>query len=147
VSEEARFSTSLHRIEVHAGAHAKTDEFIWQVTVGEVAGLVALWGYMRCSMVQGYGQAQVVGTTLVWKFDEVSKNKASRAEFAEWVQQYASEVMYDTARRALQVQAALMDFSFDMATEAPTATVQFEKRDAPRATRRPKSARAEALSD
>ena len=128
MTAQARLSSALHRIEVHAGPLRDEPDFIWHVTAGEGSDdSISLWGYIKTTSFVGFGQAQVVTVTRDWAWSVASKNRKTREEFELWVQMYASEVMYDTARRALQSQAALMDFAFEIGAEAPDAQVEFLK--------------------
>ena len=125
---EPEFSVTLHRIEVHAGPSARDgDELVWELTAGPgVEDGVVLWGYLRRSESDGpFAQTQVVGFTSPWKWSDISSGTENHGPFNEWVARYAAESMFDTARRAIQAQAALMDTRFEIDLKAPPATVEF----------------------
>lgn len=72
-------------------------------------------GYLRRSGPEGYGQAQAaasfLSTSTVRDLDE--------EDLESWLQAYVVENLYDVCRRALQSQAAAMDFRFDLPLGAP----------------------------
>ena len=116
----------LHRIELHV--EPNEPESVWRLSAIEFGeGNVAVFGYILHSSEDGFGQAQVVLPVQHVKWSEAAKNKQSRAAFSDWVAKYAAEAMYDTARRALQGQAAMMDAFFDIAIKAPEVKVDFVK--------------------
>ncbi|MBM7504211.1 hypothetical protein ACFPER_12040 [Agromyces aurantiacus] len=121
-----KFGVSLHRIELHAGPLPDEDHFQWSLWTQAGAGdSVLVWGYVRRGAQTGFGQAQSFGVVLDRTWTEISASEESRAEFSEWVAAYASELLWDAARRALQAQAALMDFQFDLDVLAPPVELEF----------------------
>lgn len=123
------FSTGLHRIEVHAGGVTDAErDMVWSVTATRaVDASILLWGYLRIADGGGFGQAQVVASgpgNVTWS--AAIKNKATRSELTAWVAEHAAEAMFDTARRALQAQAATMDFYFEVDNKAPEVDLEIE---------------------
>lgn len=128
--EHPAFSALLHRLEVHAGPHDGDEpETVWSITARGIDGDATLWAYLRRSEVGGFGQAQAIGIVHheVWR--TVVEDQASRDRFLAWVLDYAAEVLWDTIRRALQAQAALMDFRFDLDAKAPEPEFRFASDD------------------
>lgn len=136
------FSVDLHRIEVHAGPVDEHErEVVWTITADRgFDGVVILWGYLRAADGGGYGQAQVVaGGGGVADWMTATRNKNNRSELKAWVAEHAAETMYDTARRALQSQAAMMDFYFELNTKAPEADLRIMVDSPKKSTHRSKN--------
>ncbi|MBF4578907.1 hypothetical protein [Frigoribacterium sp. VKM Ac-2530] len=72
-------------------------------------------GYLRRSGEEGYGQAQSVASFLVTS----ALHDLSDEKLNAWLQAFVVEHLYDICRRALQSQAAAMDFHFDLPLAAP----------------------------
>lgn len=125
----ARFSATLHRIEVHAGPidPERGDEFQWSVWVqaGQHDSIL-IWGYVRRVTPIGVGQALGLGLLLDRSWSTATEKKRSRQDLSKWVEEYASEVLWDTTRRALQMQAAMMDFQFDLDVQSPKVEIGFK---------------------
>ncbi|PVZ94743.1 hypothetical protein DDQ50_13785 [Amnibacterium flavum] len=135
----------LHRLETHAGPHNEAlEEPVWTLTAfpSDELSTPVIWGYLRAESHDGFGQAQVLGVVSdpSRSWPAIAASNSGEADFAKWVAEHLAEVMYDTCRRALQAQAANMDFTFPLEKAAPSATLQIEK---PRAAQRtaPKKSR------
>lgn len=120
-----RFSATLHRIEVHAGPVRREvdDETVWSVSIGSIDHeTLALWAYLRRASTVGFGQAQALGfVRRSWV--EINATEQTKSDFVTWARENVTEVLYDEARRALQSQAAHMDFSFDLPLKAPSLEI------------------------
>lgn len=100
---------------------------MWSISVRTIDEEIALWAYLRRRETEGLGQAQAVG--LLGEHVRATVESSSgddHAEFLKWVEDYAAEVLWDTLRRAMQAQAALMDFQFDLDVKAPEASLKFD---------------------
>lgn len=122
----ALFSATVRRIEVHAGPSFEPEhDAEWRIHGHPIdAEKVMLIGYLRRSGAEGFGQAQVIGVLGESAWDAISASPESMSEFQSWAELYLAEVLYDEARRALQAQAALMDFQFDIALKAPPVEIE-----------------------
>ena len=130
---DARFqySVDIFRVEVHRANPANDpEETFWQISAANIPEIgLMLLGYLRRAEPDGWAQIQL-GCRLrsvTWK--EATRSKAARAKFEDWVAEYPAENMYDVARRALQTQAALMDFSFDLDISAPDYELVYQGRE------------------
>ncbi|WIB69769.1 hypothetical protein [Curtobacterium sp. MCBD17_026] len=55
----------------------------------------------------------------------------TREQAIEWGARYVFEPLWDTCRRALQAQASMMDFQFDLDTKAPVPVLAVEEETLP----------------
>lgn len=125
------FSTGLQRIEVHVGGDPDiTPRNVWTLELqpgrdgaGVLQDFTVAIGYVQRRGPEGFGQALAVGILLERPWEEVTATEHVEQQFVEWVRLNVAEVLYDTARRALQAQAALMDFQFDLDLKAPPTEV------------------------
>lgn len=121
------FSTALHRLEVGTAPNEELDEgVIWSVHLAQLAKsedvlfpCVVATAYLSRNGPEGFGQVQAAG--MIWNRDIAieSQSKEAWSSFLDELQYSYVEAIYDTARRALQSQAAQMDFSFDLDPKAP----------------------------
>jgi len=123
MSSGPAFFDKVYRIEVHGYPPVDEDErnpFFWRVTARISRNdNIILWGYLRQSGEDGFGQVQVLGFPRHFLWSEVTASEKATAKFLKWCRKHATEVLYDTARRALQTQAAAMDFQFELDVTAP----------------------------
>ncbi|ROR81146.1 hypothetical protein SAMN06295974_0371 [Plantibacter flavus] len=127
MASDPSFFVRVSRIEVQTSSSIDESEkiFVWSVTAR--LGLndsIFLMAYLRAAAEDGFGQVQVAGFTQDFSWSEVTGSAESTASYLDWSASYASEIMYDTARRALQAQAAAMDFQFDIDVSAPDEPVE-----------------------
>lgn len=118
---QTRFSAAVRRIEVHAGPlETSADEMAW-ILHGQPheSNKLLLYGYLRRSGPEGFGQAQVVGMVSDCPQDSLFEPLADGSTVAQAIELDFAETLYDNARRALQAQASLMDFQFRLETKAP----------------------------
>jgi hypothetical protein len=125
-----RFSAAVRRIEVHAGPNPDAiDETHWQVHGHPLEEKILLIGYLRRTGEEGFGQAQVVGLLDDCAWTDISSSDEELNRFAEWVELHFVETLYDNARRALQGQAALMDFQLALDIKAPPISLVLSDED------------------
>lgn len=127
----SRLIVALHRLEVHAGplpADQTEPGITWAVSLRQNEDGVQIWGYLRRHGEEGFGQTQSVAFLNRPEWSSAAPDV--RPAIATWVEKYVSETMFDTGRRALQSQAALMDFQFDIDPQAPEAAPTFDEDDA-----------------
>lgn len=121
---DPRLAVRLHRLEVHLAAPSDgfpdTD---WRVWAEGDSDSILVVGYLASSSPDGYGQAQVTALVLQRSISDVLSSETAQSEFIGWVKAYVTETMYDVARRALQGQAAQMDFSLPLPLKAPEVTI------------------------
>ncbi|APX01168.1 hypothetical protein [Arthrobacter sp. QXT-31] len=124
---EYKYEAFLSRIEVIRGpssdVHQEPSQ--WDVAIEEAGQFVLLTGVLRTHCDAGMGQALVHGALLPTTLD------GSKADVEEARNSVAAsgciEAMYDLARRSVNMQAAVMDFSFDLATKAPKVSVDLKE--------------------
>jgi hypothetical protein len=128
LTNETEFSVVLRRIEVHNAAvpeiaHGMT----WTINAGGGDDQCTLLiGHLLASAEEIFGQAQVIAMVGARPWPKSVKTKAARADFEHHIEVACAEAMYDTARRALQANAALMDFQFELDVNAPSAVINLE---------------------
>jgi hypothetical protein len=118
----------LTRIEVHHHVDmpdGMEPESRWQLTVFRTNDGIAVSAYLRTVEEEGLGQAQAGASYRreAWRAGETSP-KVER-KITEWILEYLNEIMYDLIRRALQSQAAEMDFQFAFPIRAPDPVLRF----------------------
>lgn len=123
MSSDPAFYVRTTRIEVQTGAppiEQGERDFVWSVTARQgFHDSIFLMAYLRSAASDGFGQVQVVGYAQAFSWSQVVSSNENSEAFLDWSSAIATEVMYDTARRSLQVQAAAMDFQFDLEITSP----------------------------
>jgi hypothetical protein len=131
--EEPQLGMVLHRIEVHGGPHQleNGETLRWSVRIGRQETDVIYLGYLRRREVDGYGQAQA----FAWRMGNGDPSAAewSRERLVDWGARNVFEALWDVCRRALQAQASVMDFQFDLDVKAPEPTLKFDEDESPEA--------------
>lgn len=127
---ELRYEALLSRIELLRGNREdpEDDGSNWSVSMeGVDATLVVLSGFLKVNSRDGVGRALVHGAIVLP--DENDGVIPDVAEVREGlVAESCAELMYDTARRAINMQAAMMDFAFDMPLRAPDTKIKIKRR-------------------
>lgn len=134
MNESARrplFSTNLQRVEVGIFPASGRDEgTVWNVHVHGIGAdeetdhpFVILTGYLSSNGQEGFGQARVAGLLFDRDIEREVSDEARLNAFMLEIDEMYLEPMYDTARRALQSQAAQMDFHLELDVQAPTAKI------------------------
>lgn len=120
---ELKYEAFLSRIEVIRG---RADDLAetpaeWEVTLQIMGEFGLLTGVLRTHTDSGMGQALVHGALIPSPSGEpipdIEIVKTSLAASG------CIEAMYDLARRSVSMQAAAMDFTFDLATKAPDVQI------------------------
>jgi len=119
----SKFGIFIRRMEVHAvGRIHDEDEKLgprWKVSIDSFNNKILINAYLSVMEKECFGQAQAAAVVLDEDTAALHADPEKAAAFTEWAASYCFEVMYDVLRRALQSQAALMDFQFDLDQEAP----------------------------
>lgn len=125
--DDPRSDLQLHRLEVHAGPHRLKDGEVlrWTIRVGRSDNDLVFQAYLGRHEVEGRGQAQAYAFRIGG--NDASVASWSRDQAVEWGARYAFESLWDTCRRALQAQASLMDFQFELDTKAPVPELEVEE--------------------
>lgn len=111
-------SQQLTRIEVLAAPTPEEYQeagATWTVTALRRADALVIVGYLRRAGPEGYGQAQAAAVLR----EDSSFYSLPDDELTEYLSGYMTENLYDICRRALQSQAADMDFVLDVPLIAP----------------------------
>ena len=128
IENDWRLTTGLRRLEVHAIPPSESDRepgITWSMWIRPTETGMDVWGYLRRKGEEGFGQAQSSAKVLKRNWSQSHNSLSTRKEMATWVERYVAEDLYDVARRALQAQAALMDFLFDIEPNAPHVEPSF----------------------
>lgn len=129
LERDVSFSTLIERLEVGRFPNDDdSEETVWNLhLVGSDADddnrFVVVSGYLRRNGTEGFGQVIASGLIDGVSLEEEEESPERWTKFVDFVRQYFAEVIYDTARRALQSQAAQMDFMFDLNTKAPDVDI------------------------
>ncbi|EYT56020.1 hypothetical protein H490_0103840 [Leucobacter sp. UCD-THU] len=115
-SEEVRFG-----LEWHLDVIAYTD-----------SGNIIVSSYLRVVEKEGFAQtlsqAVLLSEKMGWDLDDWPEER-----FRDWVRVHVAEDLYDLSRRAIQSQAAQMDFQFNLELSSPDDVevheVRFESQD------------------
>ena len=112
---EPRLGFRVVRLEVGSDP-SEDSELVWKawVTADDDPDTVVM-GYLRSVAGTGFGQARTAAILMGRSF----KDEVESGEFEKWIRENVLEHLYDTARRALNSQAAAMDVSLDIPTKAP----------------------------
>ncbi|MGL3805829.1 hypothetical protein ACSYDW_06990 [Paeniglutamicibacter sp. R2-26] len=121
-SKLPNFEAFLTRIEVaREPTENHADELKWEVG-GHLHddGFFVVSGHLYCQNEHGYAQTMAIGLVRIKDTDfENLLDKELLREIAREIG--CIEALYDSSRRAINAQSALMDFRLDMPMSAPVA--------------------------
>lgn len=115
---------SLTRIQVDKGQLKGEPSLTWNLRFMPFPdGIGILMGSLKSETAEGVGQAQVFAY-LVPLVPTGEEEKLGPEPSFQWANEQAIRPLYDLAKRALESQAAAMDFSLDLPAHAPAAVIQ-----------------------